>query len=242
MLDASAIKEIKNLSQSTLVELDDLHFIQTTNGVTPVNFPREETVEVFSLTQIVSFLKVFPLGEDQRLLVNIIDHKNVEVIRDSKSKDLKNICVVKSSFEDVFQEFESNNKFNQEDFIIRLQSRFVQDENCMSLIKLVSGVSHGKTSESVDNGYAQVATVKSGVHLVTEVDIKPIWDLRPFKSFPEIEPVVIPFILRLHQRGEEMPQFAMYEADGCRWKIETTKRVKEYLEKELSTFKGISVL
>lgn len=241
MFDAEAIREIKDGVQSEIKEIDGSKFHMTNSGINALKYPSEDSIRVFSLSQLVSFLHVYPKLSDE-LLVNVVDYDTVSVVKKNKDRNLNTVLVATTCFEKVFEKFESNSRFSQEDFIVRLQSRFVRTSEVEALIALTSQISGGKTSETTDNGYAQIASTKAGVHLTSEATVKPIWKLNPFKTFPEIDPVEVPFILRLHQRGEELPQFALYEADGGRWKIETTKAIREWLKNQLIELQNVTVL
>lgn len=48
--------------------------------------------------------------------------------------------------------------------------------------------------------------------------------LRPFRSFPDVEPVDSMFLLRA-KKGPNGPMFALMECDGGDWRPKTTARV-----------------
>ena len=57
--------------------------------------------------------------------------------------------------------------------------------------------------------------------------------LRPYRTFAEIEQPQSSYVFRI-QDGDHGPSFKLVEADGGLWKNAVMKKIKEYLEFELS--------
>lgn len=243
MLNADAIQEIVTLAQSEVVDVDGHKYHKTATDLRKVVYPTEDKVIAYSLTQFVSYLKE-TASPDRRVLVNINGHNSVEAILAKKDKNQNSVVICKTSFEEKIEVFREGDLLTQEQMIIKLQSKFAKTSEVEALLRIVSHVTASKTSTSDDNGYAQTATFKSGVHVVSDeqVAIKTHWRLPPFRSFPEIEPVEIPFVFRLHQRESEMPKFALYEADGGGWKVDTTIAIRSFLQGEFAGQEAIRVL
>lgn len=50
------------------------------------------------------------------------------------------------------------------------------------------------------------------------------------------------FVFRMEQDKYDGIKCGIFEADGGAWKIEATKKIKEYLQFELAEFKDITVI
>lgn len=236
MLNADAIQKIVDLGSHAIEDIGRHQYHVSSRGATLVTVPAVETLKVFSLEQIVNFLKSYfkeDDGDQDQLEVNILDHMNVEVIGRGLNDNCKIERFAESSIEDIFNDFPFGQKMSQEEFIINVMTKFVQDEQTEELLRLVSSIRSDKLQVSDDDGFSQVASTRAGVTLVNEKKVKNIWKLRTYKTFPEIEQPIIPYVLRLHQRGDEMPQFALYDCDGGQWKVETAKDVRQYLVNRL---------
>lgn len=59
--------------------------------------------------------------------------------------------------------------------------------------------------------------------------------LRPFRSFPDVEPVDSMFLLRA-KKGPNGPMFALMECDGGDWRPKTTARVVDYLRAKMEAY------
>jgi len=78
-------------------------------------------------------------------------------------------------------------------------------------------------------GVSQSVTARAGLARVAEVPVTNPVTLRPYRTFAEVEQPASPFILRLKRKDGEMPQCALFEADGGKWKIEAIQNIARAL-------------
>lgn len=125
-------------------------------------------------------------------------------------------------------------RFNQfiprEEFVIGLQSRFVQDETTAELLKLTSSLEASTVALAEDDGISQRTTVKQGIALKEQVTVKGRRTLRPYRTFREINQPASEFVFRLRSVNGEVPQCALFEADGGKWKLDAVLGTKAWLE------------
>ena len=255
MVDSAAIERIEELAveaqNSRVQEIEGFSFHVSKTGVTQVILPTGEAVKCFSLTQMISFLKAYvnmperPIDEgehlrDEPILINVENHERVVAIDNVHNDNgrLSELCISDMKAMLMFKAFDFGQQMTHEDIVIALMTKFVMDDSLRALLKFISSVRAEKVHTSDDDGISQVAAVKAGVHLTGAKDVQNLWHLQTYKTFPEVEQPVIPYILRLHQRDEEMPKFALYECDGGLWKIKTTIAVREYLKNRLNNELG----
>lgn len=235
--DSTIIDAIADLGDaaSSIQNIEGQTFHVSRKGAVAIKFPAVETLNCFSLTQIANYIKTHTLEADRKLVLNVANFNLVQLHDDELDENQEITTFAESNFEDVYPAFPTERKMTQEDFIINVMTKFERDENCQQLLKLISNVKAEKTSTSDDDGYSQVATVKGGVMLSRTEEIKNIWELRTFKTFPEIEQPVIPYVLRLHQVGDNMPLFALYDCDGGAWKVKATANIRAWFEQRLKS-------
>ena len=128
-----------------------------------------------------------------------------------------------------------------EEFIIMAQSRFVETEDLAKIRLIVGNVKSEEVVQFSDDGISQQVTAKSGVARVENVVMPPRVKLAPYRTFIEIEQPESEFVFRARKAGE-LPHFALLEADGGAWRIEAMRRIKAYLEEQLSGLENIVVL
>jgi hypothetical protein len=236
MMDASAIQQIGDMAEGA--GRVEEHGTQSTlfhvcaKSATPLKFPEAETVKLFSLNQIVSYLKTLMNArpadgetEPGKAIINVLDHENVEIIDEGYNENMNVSRLAVATMEEMFSPFPFGQKMSQEDFIINVMTKFVQNDVTAELLKLVSSIKEDAGRVSDDDGYSQVVNTKQGVTLVSESKLKNLWILQTYKTFPEVEQPLIPYVLRLHDGG----RLALYDSDGGAWKVNVTKTVREYL-------------
>lgn len=114
-----------------------------------------------------------------------------------------------------------------------LQSTFVKNEDRDIVLRVIGNIRDEKVMEYGDNGISQAVTAKTGVATVENVAVPNPVLLAPYRTFTEIEQVESNFVFRM----KDGPSAALFEADGAAWKNEATRRIKEYLDKELEGLK-----
>jgi len=140
-----------------------------------------------------------------------------------------------------------NYRFGQyqsvEEFIISLQSLFEESLDRERLIKYVSRVHGGTGFTLADDGITQIAEVSQGVSgALTEKETAPkIVNLKPFRTFRDIDQPISSFLLRLKLIDEKTVGACLYEADGGRWRNAAVKGIQEFLEKNLAG-NGLTVI
>lgn len=127
-----------------------------------------------------------------------------------------------------------------EEFIIGLQSRFMDLGVRTDVLKLIASVKHEKVQTSADDGVTQTVTAKAGIALVAEAAVPNPVRLMPFRTFREIAQPESEFVLRL-QGGEGRPVTAgLFEADGGTWRNHAMDHIATWLKARVPD--GVAVL
>lgn len=121
------------------------------------------------------------------------------------------------------------NWFEHEEAMIVLRSQFIQNEGTEYLLDFLSRVSDENSVSSDDNGMTQSVQVKKGIALAAREQVRPIVNLRPYRTFLEVEQPESAFLIRVR----EGMQVGIIEADGGMWKIAARRSIVAYLEREL---------
>lgn len=116
-----------------------------------------------------------------------------------------------------------------ENAVIEIRSLYIPTPDTDYLLKLLASVSTESKVTSSDNGVTQKVEAKAGIALSTLVEVKPRVVLRPFRTFVEVDQPESEFLLRISDKGE----IGLFPADGGVWKLEATRNVAGYFEKEL---------
>ncbi|HEM3698064.1 TPA: hypothetical protein U1C85_001129 [Streptococcus suis] len=214
--------EYYDANKTRMVELD------------PKRYPR--TLELSTLTSLVEYLKSDLNGmQDQRLIVAVEKNDEVCVWSENDEFEHRTLLVdVKARVPELtFGRFISSEQFN-----IMLQSNFIDDADRGALLDFASALKIENGAEIEDNGVSQVATVKTGVASLAKGKVPNPVDLRPYRTFNEVEQPASKFVFRIDKNA----QMALFEADGKRWVQEAVCNIAAYLKAELADLEHITVL
>lgn len=131
--------------------------------------------------------------------------------------------------------FEPGFFYPSEEFIVKLQTAFVQDEgNVNELLSLVADIKEESVRQTTDDGVAQVVTVRDGVALAKEKRVPNPVTLVPWRTFREVEQPASQYLFRL-QDGKQggKPRCALFLADGWGWELQAATNIGQWLLQRL---------
>ncbi len=122
---------------------------------------------------------------------------------------------------------------DHEQFVIQLQSKFVQNETTAQILRIVGNLADEVVKTVTDDGVTQGVHVKSGIRKGDDKIPNPV-SLAPYRTFPEIEQPESNFVLRLKSgKTGELPSVALYDADAGQWQLEAIQSIKKWLAEKL---------
>jgi hypothetical protein len=215
-----AIEKILSLADAKITEIDGRPWAD--RALRPIRMPHTQ-LEIHTLASIARYANLSP----SMFLVVESPTKVSLLSRDPLWKDHKT-QVVASAFQSN-NAFIFGNKYDVENFIIRLFTEFEQNEDRDRLLTLVSSLTTGASHLSEDDGISQMITVRKGITLKGEVKQNPRVTLRPYRTFHEIPQPESSYIFRVHQSEGEAPKVALHEGAGGLWQQSAVIRIAEYL-------------
>lgn len=208
---------------------------------------RAETLNSSTLTSIVDYIKFSSKEVKERAIVQVISPTQVLLVScldyDRKRETLLTVDAVVPRLR--FNEYVDN-----ENFMIMLQSMFVQNNKDMTdieksdvdiIMKVAGNVVNDTIQTYMDDGISQQAAIKTGITSKDTVLVPSPALLRPFRTFPEVEQPASQFVFRMRQ-GRENPQCALFEADGGAWRNNAMDNIKDYLEVQLSGIENVIII
>lgn len=207
---------------------------------------RSTEIEMNTLTGLVQYIRKnndeFKAG---KYIVQVATPTMVRLIS-ALDKDRKRETLVEVSAE--IPSFPFGKFINHEEFLIGVQSKFVDDDAADNdkplILKFAGTVKSGSVKEYGDDGVGQKATVKTGVASLSEAVVPSPCKLKPYRTFVEVPQPMSSFIFRMKEDTKygEGVQCALFEADGGAWKNEAQANIREYLEEELKDFENVTVI
>lgn len=228
-----ALEYIVGLNKPDVVDIGFRTFID--NRLKPLTEPQQSNLSVNTLTGLVDLING-ELSKDFKGVVVIGNPTSVCVYSDVYGCEKQRDLIYTAEAKNPYIPFGNFNYMEQ--FIITLQSCFIKDENRDMLLKIASSICIKDDQTIQDNGISQIATAKTGVARLEDIELPNPVTLRPYRTFSEIEQPASDFLFRINNNG----QFALFEADGGAWENEAMQNVKEYLQEQLGKYKNLTVV
>lgn len=198
--------------------------------------PRAATITVKTLSGLLDGITHCALAKPEDCVLKVEDELNVLLM--GKAADIyghRQVHIKAThdplkglAFNEIYKDLQK--------FVIGLQVQFLVTQELMNLIKLVGNLKTDEGIQVEDDGFSQRVTIKSGQVTAHEHTIEPRIKLIPWRTFPEVNPVVTEFLIRF-KNLDGAPGVGLYEIDGGKWKQETMVAIKKHLTKELDETK-----
>lgn len=193
-------------------------------------FPMAGELSVNTLTAIVDYIKGKPEELQATMILHVVGPTKVCLYSGLVDERNREYLIAAKA---IVNEFEFDHYYDQERFLIELQANFLETEDLATIMQVAGNIKSGTTANYSDDGISQKTTIKMGVELNDVIVPNPV-RLRPYRTFAEIEQPESNYVFRIKD-SDRGPAFKLVEADGGLWKNAVMKKIKEYLEYELST-------
>jgi hypothetical protein len=232
---------VRQSATPVLVDVDDRTY--STEILHPVLLPTPKTLEVSNLSSLVEYVKsVGPSdtgGGSSDFIVHVQSPTQAVVISETSGEFEDRATFLKATESCLWKS--AGMWMTPEEFIVMIQSQFIQDETTDKILKVVGNIEDAAVTRFSDDGVTQQVTASVGVVRREQVALPPRVALAPFRSFSEAEQALSPFILRMKSgKGEAPPAIALFEADGGAWKNMAMRYIKAHLIEKLP--EGVVVL
>ena len=227
MEQKDALEYLVKLGNPDLVEVEGRQY--TALNLSGIKDPMATPLTVHTLTGLVDYIKA---EQDMNGIVTHVycpSEVNLYGLLQEPWRQREHFMAVEM-FEG--QQFPFDRYVDHETFMVWIQSRFVQDEITAQILRVVGNITDEAVKTIQDDGVSQSAHVKTGLRPTDEKIPNPV-SLRPYRTFPEIEQPASKFILRLKSGKEELPQVALFDADGGQWRLEAIQSIKAWLAEKL---------
>lgn len=224
-----AINTILGLAKPQTIEVDGKPFFDNAYLPAKTEFPKD--IAINNLTGIVDFITNKPESWPGKLFIHVRDFDEVVLYHAMSGNFNQRTAIIKAKSRECQYRF--GRQFEVEDFIISLNGMFLKNDDRDYLLNFVSNVKMDASATVKDDGVSQTITARQGASsLVKDIPIKPLVDLKPFRTFNDIDQPESKFVFRL-KVGEKTPTCALYECDGEAWKQEAIANIKIYFNIEV---------
>lgn len=138
--------------------------------------------------------------------------------------------------------FQFDRYYNQEDFVINMQTAFRQTNETKLILAVAGNVENKTVSNYGDDGTSQKATISRGIAGKADVEVPNPVHLQPYRTFLEVDQPESKFVFRITEGGNGVPMFKLVEADGGLWKYDAVNTIKEYLRDNIKDHDHIAII
>lgn len=228
-LDRSFLEKIQELCPANIHELDGLSY--TDKKLTLITPPTIATLVVHTLTSVEEFCRQELAPSLGHYIIHVVSPERVDVLSDDDVAYRHREFPLSAQLQ--AKPFPFGQFMPTEKFVIALQSLFIQDETTAAMLALVGNLTTTKESRTLDDGVSQTVEARVGISkLQTVVILNPV-QLRPYRTFLEVDQPLSNFVFRIDAKDHSC---ALFEADGGFWKNVATSFIKERLQRELAEF------
>jgi len=192
--------------------------------------PLPQTIELETLDGLCDYIHRTPLATDT--FVHVVSPTTVCLTTDPRGKAMlrHNLAVAqfKSPDEPV------GRWMDQEDTLIALMKGFEDSEDRRLLARALGKIKADRSVSLDDDGVSQTVEQKDGVALVKTAQVKPVWKLRPYRTFSVIEQADVDYFLRISDKRGNGVTILLMETDTNAWRIDVMRRIKWYIEAKIT--------
>lgn len=228
-------KEFNLAADKSVIDKDGKIFIDREMQPWHENTLAKNSIQTATLDSLVAYIRAGADGRTTRLFIHIENPRSVKLLGELNEYGEREELMHVQPTNDLFA---FGDWYDQESLIIGIQSGFVKSEAKDELLKFVGNLKEDAVRTSADDGVTQTTAVRQGVVSVAEEAVPNPINLKPYRTFPEVDQPESEFVFRLHSGMRA----ALFEADNNAWKITAIKNIGEYLNEKLQDAKQITIL
>ena len=226
----SAIEKIQEMDRKAILTFAGRDYIH--GDYTEITEHNPSGLSVNNLSGIRDFVKKIASVEGwDKFFIHVKDYNQVVLYRGKDGTDSRRIVLAQASCRE--SEFQFGSMIDREAFVISMFSMFLENNDRKDILSMVSGVKLDENTVITDDGNGQTMMAKSGVSSkMEEIRQRPVYKLKPFRTFDQIDQPESLFNFRWKKSGEKSLACALYGADGQRWKQDAINSIAEYFATE----------
>lgn len=224
-LTSDFVQKILDLAPVEQFEIEGRKY--TTGCLKGIHPPTVDNIGVNTLTGIRDYLAENPDGLNFKdLILHVVNQNAVALISKLADEWEQRHSYLLASHKQAGFPFGQYQPI--ENFIIAMQTYFVQDEVTAQIIKLCGNLKQETGVTYTDDGISQEVQAKTGIARIENVVLPNPVKLAPYRTFLEVLQPASNFVFRL-KKDDAGPRATLFEADGGIWTLEAIKQIRDWL-------------
>lgn len=234
-----ALQYLMGLNKPNIESFGDLNYSdKALHIITPPMAGALQVQTLKGMTDAIS--EKFEVLDETHSLIHVVSPIEVNLIAAVSDEYGRRQLFVEADCGGLLPKFNFGQFMTSEQFIISLQSLFVPGAGDVDyVIQTASSLTTENVATAQDDGISQKTSLRRGVVLKEDATIRARVKLAPYRTFTEVDQPVSEFLFRLRPVDGQIPQCALFEADGGKWRQDAMASVAAWLSRN-SDIKVIS--
>lgn len=232
MIDKSFVEAIQDNYKTDVVMVDGMEFASKPVFNPPLpHEPLAAALVVSTLTGLVDYWRGF-IAPGPEHVIHVASYHVVNLLTAIKGAKREREQFIQANCGS--SPFKFGQFMPHSEFMIAIQAMFADYGDRSKVMRILGTVKDEAARISNDDGVTQKVTASTGIALSQEVALPNPVMLKPFRTFLEVEQPPSLFVLRVNSVPNQLPQIALFEADGGQWKREAILAIREYLAEKIN--------
>lgn len=237
-----ALQYLIGLGVANTHDIDDITYSdKPLHKITP---PISEKLDLHTLKGITDALSEGLEGltgkEDDDVLIHVLSPTEAVLLAKVSDTYGRRKEYVRAECASLLPKFSFGQFMAAEQFIISVQSLFVPGTGDIEyILQTTSSLTTENIATAADDGISQKTSLRRGIVLKEDATVRARVKLAPYRTFTEVDQPVSEFLFRLKPIDGQIPQCALFEADGGKWRRDAMDSVASWLSRN-SEIKVIS--
>lgn len=230
-MDAGTVEAIATLTRAGTairnVEIAGRQFSERPLHRVPLDPDTPKALSFYTLAAFAAYLKADPAAAG--MLVHVVTPTRVEAVGTLEGADKhirRTLAVAECQLGNPLG-FSFNTPAPMDTLNIALQTCFAPKGDVDDLRKFCASVKSTEELGLADDGVSQQVQAKSGIAAVLDTKVRNPWQLAPWRTFPEIDQPLSPYVLRFVKDGD--PRGGLYETGNAHWRTEAVANIAAWL-------------
>ena len=237
-----AIEKIQEMSKPLIISKDEHTYVIEKNGDDFLEIRNSpdmiQPINLSSLAALVTFVQQEAIDLVDKLFISVDSPTKVNCFTSPQEEAQQLRTYLYSATATDVPGWSEKVNMGFEEAIIALRTRFQYTKDLDYALQLLSSITSGSKVTLNDNGIATSVVTQRGIALQDNAAIRPIVNLRPYRTFMEVDQPESSFLIRVSERA-----ISFVEADGGMWRLSARQTVLSYLcaalEEEIATGKVV---
>lgn len=191
---------------------------------------RAMPIRATTLTSLVDYIRERRDELREKMIIHVVSPTEVRLFSGLlEERDRETLFIAEA----IVPYFEYGREYEQEAFLVAMQSCFLPSDDREAVTILASNIVNAQEETYSDDGISQQAVIKTGITSKGKALVPNPATLIPYRTFMEVNQPASAFVFRVSE-GNRGPAFKLVEAGGGIWKAQAMENIRRYLFEALA--------